>query len=73
MALLLQQLVNGLQHLPDLVGFGFALIILQIHARIAWPGSAVHTVTRASLAWFTKIRITNSAQVGEPDPLRALP
>jgi hypothetical protein len=33
------QFVDGLKHLPDLIGLSFAFVVLDIHARIARPWS----------------------------------
>jgi hypothetical protein len=58
---------NGLENLPDLIGLGFATLVLDIYARIARPWCFVDAVARAALPRFAKVCLTYSAEVPEPN------
>lgn len=65
--LLLVQLVDGFQHLPDLVGFGHTLTVLNVHAWVPDPRRFVYPVTCPHLPGFSEIMLTHLTQIREFD------
>ena len=53
--------------MPDLVGLGLALIVLDIHTWIARLGCLEDDVTTGGLPGLTEKLLTNLEQVSEPD------
>jgi hypothetical protein len=51
--------------LPDLVGLGFALVVLNIHPWISWPRRLVDGMAAATLPGFAKKGLAHALQVGK--------
>jgi hypothetical protein len=64
------QFVDRQKHLPDLVWFGFASVVLDVDARIARPRSFEDGVAGAPLPWLAEKLDTNLVQISEPDTPR---
>jgi hypothetical protein len=60
----------GLEHLPHLIGAGFAFFVLDVHPGITLPWGLVHPVAGASPARCAEVVATNFAQIAETDILR---
>lgn len=65
----LSQLLDGLQHLFDLVCLSLALVILNIYPRIPWPWRFINPMTGALMPGRPEIPCTDLAQIQEPDIL----
>ncbi len=61
------QAIYRSQYLSYLIGFGFALVVLDVDTRVSRPGSFVNTMTAARLPRFTKVVVADLAQVSKPD------
>jgi len=66
------QSLYGFEHLPDLIRFRHAFIILNVDTRITLPGSFVNPMAAARLPGFAKVIIADFAQVIKTDPFRVL-
>jgi len=67
------QTIDGSQHLPDLIRFGFsALVFLNVHPRIAGPGGTVNVMATDLARWTEKV-VADLHQVVETDVTWILP
>jgi hypothetical protein len=58
------ELVDGQQYLANLMRLG--LVVLNVDARIVWPGCFDNGVAGARLPWCPKERLTYFKKLGEP-------
>jgi hypothetical protein len=72
MAFIVQPLDRS-QDLLDLIGFGFALGILNIDPRVSLPGRFVDPMARAALARFAEVVIADTAGFRKPDSFGITP
>src|SRR5690554_885351 len=61
LAIVFLQPLNGGEHLPHLIGFGFTFSILNIYTWVTLPGCFVNTMAGARLASLSKIGIEHLA------------
>jgi hypothetical protein len=67
------QMIYGYEDLSDLIGFGFALAILNVDPRVPGPGHLIDSVATSMLPRLAKIMLTDSAEIIEPNIRRTLP
>ena len=56
--------------LTYLVGFGHALVVLDVHSGIARPGGTIYAMAGASLPGLAKELVAYPRKIGEPDSSR---
>jgi hypothetical protein len=59
------QFVDRNQYLSDLVNLGLPFVVLDIYARVSWPGCFEHRMARPVLSRFAEVFHAEPEQVGK--------
>jgi hypothetical protein len=62
--------LDGIQHLTHLIGFGPALVVLDVHPGIPRPWRAVHAVASVGHPGLPEKMVADTAKLGESNTRR---